>query len=361
MTIFINLLPYITLLLLAFFVPFLTGRKFHITFLFFILFIFAGFRDEVGWDYFNYLLTMEDVGWRIANTEFLMRQLELFCYNHGTPRLFFVVTSFLTVLCYFMTIAKESRNPSASIIAFLCFPVLFLSSLVTIRFSLAVAIVFLSYHFLSNKRYLWYLVLLVAAFFVHKAALFAVFTMPFLVLHISFNLRTNLVILFLSYLFGILFNSFTFFSSIDFTFLNEFGFEDITQGIETYMVESSRGFSRTPYLYALVDIIILLSYNGKAKQNGDDPLGLYITMFNIGCSITFLFTFNPTFASRIGQFFLCFFVLIVPYLKRGSVQQVVIYSILIFVYVYQLVLPGFHPDFIGRVNCWLPYRMNFAL
>ena len=361
MTIFYDLLPYIILLLLTFLVLLLADRKFYIPILFFVLFVFAGFRYGVGWDYYNYLMTMEEGGWRIDNTEFLMRQLELFCYNHRTPQLFFIVTSFLTVLCYFITIAKESENPSASIFAFLCFPVLFLSSFVTIRFSLAVAIVFLSYHFVNNKRYLWYIVLLVIAFFVHKAALFAVFTIPFLVMHTSFNLRTNLIILFLGFVFGIVFNSFTFFSSIDFTFLNDIGFEDITQGIETYMIESSSGFSRTPYLYALVDIIILVSYNDEAKQNVDDPLGLYITMFNLGCSITFLFAFNPTFASRMGQFFLCFFVLIVPYLKRGSIQLVVIYFILCFVYVYQLILPGYHPDFIGRINCWLPYKMNFGL
>lgn len=361
MTILFDLLPYVILLLLTFFIPFTMGRKNYILFLFFVFFVFTGFRYGVGWDYFNYLLTVEEGGWRINTSEYLIRKLELFCYNHKTPQLFFIVTSFCTILCYFITITKESKNPSASIIAFLCFPVLFLSSLVTIRFSLAVAIVFLSYYYVHNKRYLIYFFLLVVAFFVHKAALFAILTIPFFIFKISFNLRTNLIILIVGFVFGILFNSFSFFSNLDFSFFSDIGLENVNQGIEIYMTENSSGFSRTPFLFAIMDVVILISLSKDAKQNGNDPLGFLMTMFNIGCSITFLFAFNPTLASRVGQFFLCFFVLIVPYLKKGSIQQVVVYSILCFVYFYQLVLPGFHPDFVGRINCWLPYRMNFRI
>lgn len=363
--ILIDLLPYIALLFMTVVIPKLFNKKVYMYLLFLIFFVFCGFRYGVGWDYFNYCETLELGGWRIEKSEFLIRQLELFCDKHGFVQFFFVATSFFTLLFYFWAISKESMNPGVSVFVFLTVPFLFFHSLTTIRFSLAVSMVFLACHFAYKKQYIPYLALLVASVLTHQAALFGVLTIPFVLKKIRFGFSLNMSIFIVCFVFGVVIGSFSFISSVfnvlfDNSFLSEF-----VSDAETYMTDKEgAGFSRTPYLYTIVNVVNLFTMKKMAKNNDgleqNNMLEHYVTMFNIGCSMMFLFSFHGTFASRLSQFFMVYILLIVPYYKKLSVQQIIVYSVFLFAFFYQLTIMAYHPDFVGRLNCWLPYRMNLS-
>lgn len=355
--ILIDILPYVFLLFLTLFLPAVSKK--YVWILFVVLLVFSGFRYGVGWDYFNYTVAVEEGGWRISRVEFLIRQLELFCYRQKTPQLFFFVTSLATLSCYFFVFSKVSFKPSASIFAFLCLPIFFLSSLSIIRFALAVAITFLAYYFLEQGRRSLYFALLVASFFVHRAAAFALLTMPFLFWKVSFNQRVNVIIFIASFVIGKVVGSFSLVSAVLDPILDMVQTEDVNY--VGYLVDSKgAGFSRTPYLYAAINIIVLASYNQLVRTSNNERMASLITLFSLGCSFMFLFSFNQTFASRMSQFFMVYFLLIIPYFKEKSIKNYMLISIFLFVFFFQLTTIGYHPDFIGRINCFLPYRMFFG-
>lgn len=357
----LELIPYILLFLLTLFVPKIVDKKYYMPFLFLVYFVFSGFRYGVGWDYFNYCENFEQGGWRIEETEFLFRILEYFCINHGFVQLFFVVTSFVLLLSYFWVISKDSINPAVSLFVFLTVAFFFLNSMTTIRFTIAVSLLFLSCHFAYKKQYFLYSLFLLASILSHTAALFGLITIPFVFRKVRFGFIVNLSIFIVCFVIGVVVGSFSFFSDIFNTLMDNSFLNEYIGHAEWYMEDlGSTNLSRTPYIYAVINLINLFTVKRMTKDNEDNMLEHYVTMFNIGCSLMFLFLFNAVFATRLSQFFMVYIILIVPYYKKLSIQQIVFYSIYTFVFFYNLTMKVYHPDFIGRVNCWLPYRMNFS-
>lgn len=354
------LLPYIALLLLTVFLPKLFNRRVYMYLLFLIFFVFCGFRYGVGWDYFNYLPTLVSAR-SIGNTEFVVRQIEWICYDYGFTQFFFVATSFFTILFFFLMISKESVNPGVSVFVYLTMAIFFFHSMTTIRFTMAVAIGFFACYFGYKKKYIPYFAFLFLSILTHKAALFGVLTIPFVLKKIKFGISTNMVIFVTCFVLGMVFSSLSIISSVFNALMDNSFLADYISDAESYLSEKGSGFSRTPFIYAAISLINLFSMENIEKYDEDNIFGHYATMFNMGCSFVFLFSFNPTFASRIGDFFLVTILLIVPYYNhRTPVQKFLLYSLLLFGFFYQLTISTNHPDFIGRPNCWLPYRMNFT-
>ncbi|MBR3711323.1 MAG: EpsG family protein [Bacteroidales bacterium] len=362
--VFIALFPYIGLLLLTLLIPqFVNNKKRYMVFLFLVYFMFSGFRYGVGWDFFNYLHIIEFGGLGIDNFEFLVRQLGYFCERHGFTQFFFVATSFVIVLGFFLMFAKESENPAVSIFVFLCIPTFLLNSFTIIRYFLAVSAIFLSCHYGYKKQYVPYFLLLIAAFLCHKAALFGLITIPFVLMKKEFGFTTNLTIFITCFVFGTIIGSFSFISSMFNTLLESalFSDSDILESGERYMQDiGNANFSRTPYVFALINLINLFSFRRNNQIESEQLLGHYVTMYNIGCSLMFLFSFHVTLANRVSVLFTVFLTLIAPFYKNKPIAKIALYSICLFVFFFELTIRASHIDFVGRLNCWLPYRMNLS-
>lgn len=367
--ILVGLLPYIALLLLTLLIPWFVNKKeyankkAYMFILFLIFFVFSGFRYGVGWDYFNYIDIIEYGGWRMEKVEFLVRQLDYFCENHGYTQFFFVATSFVIILFVFMMFSKESENPAVSVFIFLCIPTFFLNSMTIVRYFLAVSMTFLSCHYGYKKKYILYFGLLFAAFLCHKAALFGLITVPFVLLKKSFSFTTNLIIFIVCFVFGAIIGSFTVIRSVFTVILDSalFSDTDIFESGERYLFDmGNANFSRTPYVFALINFINLFAFQIKSQKESNQQLSHFVTMYNIGCSLMFLFSFHVTFANRLSVMFTIFLTLIAPFYKNKSVAKTAVYAICLFVFFFELTIRASHVDFIGRLNCWLPYRMNFV-
>ena len=136
---------------------------------------------------------------------------------------------------------------------------------------------------------------------------------------------------------------------------------DVLSNATSYIQDNgSENFSRTPYIFALINLINLFSFQKDNQVATNNQLGHYVTMYNIGCSIMFLFSFNAIFSNRLSTFFTIFLTLIFPYYKYKSNARLVLSTMFVFIFFFQLTIRASHPDFIGRLNCFLPYRMNFV-
>jgi hypothetical protein len=126
-----------------------------------------------------------------------------------------------------------------------------------------------------------------------------------------------------------------------------------------YFDSEGGGFSRSPLLYASINICNLIWYNKLTNNDSDEKSKLYITMYNLGCSVMFLFSFQATMASRLAQVFMVYILLLCPSYNRLKMAKSVIFVIAVVAYFFQLSIQGSHPDFSGRWNCFLPYRITF--
>lgn len=356
----LNQIPYYLILLLTFILPkFYKSNKYVYT-LFSVYVLFVCFRYGVGWDYFNYSDTIIAGDWRLERLEYLIRQIGLFCHKLQNSQLFIAITGFLTLLLFMYTIVKQSHNVYISIIVFICLPMFFLGSLTTIRYSLAVAVLFLSYNFV-NKNKLITLILVTIAFLIHKSSILYIFTLPFLMGKIEISKNINIMIFAVCYTLG------TFFPTINFIKILIENVPEINLFLEEssyigYIENSaSGGFSRSPYLYAFINILNFVNYNTLCKDNYSEQNKIYITLYNLGCSLMFILSFDQTISSRVSQFFMLSIILLFPQYNKLKISKYIIYIILIFSFTYQISIKGNHSDFIGRTNCYIPYTFNWKI
>jgi len=356
-----QLIPYIVLLLLTVLIPKLFPQK-GIRILFVIFVIFGGCCYGVGWDYFNYTNSILSGGWLIDRMEFIPQQIAVLAGKLNRPQLFFFVNSFFVVLLCFYTIQKESINPAASIIVFLCLPIFFISSISILRYAWAMSLLFFAHRYAEKQHWLIYLFFIAVAFLIHRASIFGILVMPFFFKKFNIPLTINIAIFTICFIFSAV-SSFSLYLSEIFTYLGELydGFEEMTEYGQRYIENSTgKGFSRTPYLYAFINILNFFNYNRFTENKSNERVARYITLYNIGCSVMFLMSFDSVFGSRMAQPFLSFSLLLIPYyFKQKDVCYYIILSLLIFVFIFQLSIPGYHSDFRGRQNCYLPYKLFF--
>ncbi len=360
MTIIIDLLPYFFLLLLTIIIPKI-ARKHYVGILFVIFTLFAGFRYGVGWDYFNYTRAIEEAGWQLERIEFIPRQIELLAHYFGEPQLFFLITSLLISLLYFVTIKKLSIDPAISIFVFLCIPLFFITSLTTIRFSMSVAILFFAAIF-ANNNWKLYLLLIIVAFFTHRASIIGLLVIPILFEKVHISRTLNFIIFICCFIFSLFYSLVPFLSA----FLIQLGdlskvLEEMAVTGQQYITSSTgTGYSRSPYLYATINLCNLLIYSHLTNSGSNNVVKKYITLFNLGTSLMFLMSFDQTYASRLAQPFMVFIILLIPYYRKVRTPlRYVIYAICLFAFVFSLSIQGFHPDFMNRRNCYLPYQLFF--
>lgn len=353
----IDLLPYIFLLFITVLIPKIL-KKNYITILGVIYVFFCGFRYGVGWDYFNYILTIKEGGWYITRMEFIVRQIAYLAHILDNSRIFFVITSLLITFFFFKTINKLSVVPRDSIFIYLCLPAFFISSLTTVRFSLAIALLFYATIFI-NKNWFLYIVFFTLSVMSHKSAIIGVFAIPFLCGTLKINKFWNIFIFIISFLFS-QFYSFSSSVSIVLSYIGGYldGISNIAeQGLNYLNNADSSGFSKSPYMYAFINVFNLFFYN-RLTHNGGDNVARYITLYNLGCSVMFVLSFDQVFASRLAQPFIVYIILIAPFYRKLLNRRYIVYIICVFVFLFQLSVKGNHADFQLRRNCYLPYKIS---
>lgn len=259
------------------------------------LFIFDNRGREIGWQLYYHIIKI------IIGDNF---------------NLFLAITAFLILLPVFVLIRKESSNPILSIIIYASF-LLYHFSFSGLRQALAISVVICSYRFLKEKRIIPFVLCVVAASFLHKSAI--VFLMVYPLSHIKIK---NIVYVLLIVVWSL---SLIFLRSI----LNELIpviFENTNYS--QYIIES--GGSYMLMIFYLFIFLTTFFINGENVANWRMMFFLLLLSQSLG-----LVTYAAT---RIGYYFLPFFILILPEISNGfkgrKITNFLIVAFMVFFFFY---------------------------
>lgn len=351
-----QLIPYIILLLLCVLIPIVFKREFSPLLLFLLFFSFSAFRYDVGWDWMEYHEIVKfDIADKIEGFELIERYIIYFCQWLNVPDLFFVINSFFTFLFLYLGIRKLSINPRVSFLIYLCIPVLYLHGLSTVRFHLALSVIFWAFSFLQNRKLILFLLIVIIAYFIHASSLVALLFIP--LYYINVDRKFNIIILVSSFLIST--SLFALIQSIDsniFILAKLLSYSNVNDG------GPSPSFTVFPILFHAINILNLIFY--KKIVSYDGRLSIYATIFNISCCIMQIFSFDETLSARLSRYFFIFIILIFPYYllpsKYRQINHFIIYSFLIGVFFMQFVISA--SAFKRKValkDQFLPYKTFF--
>ncbi len=298
---FVDLWPYL-IIALIFTACYLKKSENTSKIIYITLFAFCALRFDVGWDYTSYVDQIKK-----GYTGDIDNRIELFSkyvFSIGSYLKFypivFIIFAFLTLKITSLAINKYSVNPLLSWLVFYSMPLFFFASLSTLRQSVATAIIFYSYRYATEKKYLLFFITILIACLFHISAIAGVLILPLILVPIG--KKGNMLLFFSSFfiaklLFIILNNmvlGFNFYSRILFYINNETYKSTILQ-----------------YLYFSIGILNFFFYNRLIKA--DTRNKELITMSNFGLVLFNILSFEPVSAGRISAFYLIFWVFLIPY------------------------------------------------
>lgn len=318
---------------------------------FLVLFVFSAIRYDVGYDYMMYLdiLRYEPDYDRF---EFLEYLLQRFAAQTYIP-IFFIVNSFITVYFAKWAIEKLSVNVSISLLAFFCLPLLYTHSLSIIRFWSGVSVLFYATTFIYEKKWIHFAVFYIISYFLHGSMVVGILFIPLVLFEIS--RIANIILLILSFIGGeFVLNRLLGSSLADYGILGE------RLNYYAKIGDTESAMTKIPYLYLAIDILFLILWT-RNKNKSSAVLHKYITIFNIGVSILFLFSFDNTLNSRLCRPFLIYIILVVPLIlkhlrgetKRMSTLAFTLAASALFLYTITI-----YNDTLGKSE-YLPYRIIF--
>lgn len=178
---------------------------------FFVLWLTAGFRDQVGTDFISYrvyfdqikLLSYENRGIE-AGYYFLNKLVYFFNTNNES---IFLTTSFIILILIFMTINRYSNHIGVSVYLFITLYFYF-SSFNIVRQYIAVAIVFYALTYIVSNESKKYVACILIAMSFHVTAIVALLVYPFMkknhsaLLYLAISMITFCSIPFLPHIMG---------------------------------------------------------------------------------------------------------------------------------------------------------------
>ena len=323
----IYILPYVCLLLISVIVVFVKDKSGVKNVIPIMLFLFSALRYDVGYDYAGYYdIICNNFSWHIEKTEFLERQLIYLSQWLDIPQLFFIVNSFFTIFFVLLVVNKLSCYKRFSWLVFLCLNVLFMQSMSTVRFHLALALMFWGSTFLWERRLWIFLIVLCVAINIHSSAIITLLFIP--LVYMELNRKMNIILFVVSF-----FISTIVYHLVETVTINNLFFKML----HAYTVKEHKvdAFGILPYVFNVLNVFILMFY--KRLTSTYKQAGLFITIFNLSCCLMQMFAFNPTLSTRLSRYFFIYIILIIPLMihipKYGKILKQIFLSFLIVMYV----------------------------
>ena len=295
---YFDLVPYILLFLSLIFVYNIKNKGINKLYLMAtILFVFSAIRYGTGWDYFSYMNEIKSND--IERYEFLCQLLMTFSRNNGI-QLFFVVTSFLIIYPLAIGCKKMSRDPELSLIVYALIPQFYIYSLDVIRNAVAWSLVFCSYAYFREKKYLVSILLLLMALGFHISV---VASIPIYILYfLKIGRKISI---------GIFLSSFVLTSLLS-NYLLLLNFEDSAfKGASYYIGGEASGGGSMKWAMNMIGILFLLLWNRLSEVRGGNVK--YLVLINVGVSLWNLFyEVHTSLASRFSVNYIIFMILIIP-------------------------------------------------
>ncbi len=273
-----------------------------------VLILFSGLRYQVGYDYDAYLGIMKyPTDWSINRLEPFERFLIKYCVQTKFYQLFFIVNSFITIWCIWGGLNNLKKcgtitNISISILIFLTAPLMFLQSFSIVRHWTALSIVFYGSTWLLRGKMLNFIICIILSTTCHSVGWIGLLYYPLCKFKIS--LRLNVIAIIICLTCGEVFKGYllSHITGTDNLLINLF-----IRYIQSD--EGETGLTKIPYVFLAFDIIFL--YIRKFKYN--DIYQQFSTIYNAGCCLMFLLSFQTTISLRFSTLFLVYIIVAIPY------------------------------------------------
>jgi hypothetical protein len=160
-------------------VDYFSNDKDIITVIVLYVIIVSGIRENVGYDYANYVSfyifeNAPEVGFNLC-----IKALKLLGLNYNCM---FMMFSFATIMLIYKGIKRYTEHSNLAFLAFILIPGLYLNSFSIVRQAIAIAILFYGYHYLIEKKYTKYFIMTLLAASFHYTT---ILTIPFFLISLK--------------------------------------------------------------------------------------------------------------------------------------------------------------------------------
>ena len=350
----LQLIPYLFLLLLVWLISVSNNVQKVSDVLIVLLGCFVGCRYAVGWDYWNYTRAIWTAN--LERFEWIPKQIGYIAHDLHFPQFFFLFMAFFSMFFSIKALKRLSLDFPVSVYVFMTFPLFFLNSLIIDRFFLALSLMFYcSTLLLKDKKIFPFIIGLLVAVNIHVASIVAVL---FLVLcYVPINNKVNILIFVSSFVLNTIIVGFVV-SQVSILSTSEIYANSANSFLRYAEAGNSSNMNKIPILFYAINIVNLL-FQKQLFWNGDRMLNVYLSIFNIGCCLMQVFSFEQVMSARLSVFFLLYLCVIIPYYKNKQLYKLTFYTLGLMLFIYALTVNATHPDFVGRRNSYLPYNVFF--
>jgi hypothetical protein len=300
----------------------------------FIIIFISVFRFDIGYDYNSYYSFIYPK-LIITNFEYFPRIIYHISDYFDIPILVFVIFGLINYVLIFYTIDKTSTSRYESLIIF--FAMFYLTTLSTLRQSTAVAIIFYGFKYIKKKKLIKYIITCIIAFNFHRSAIigfllyplyyisyyYVIGTLGALVLGIRYILPKILAVYFPRY---------------------------VAYLVNQALVEASGNYMRLFYI-GLLFYCIVIACLGKifGKNRG------FFSIITLGVALPFILGGHT--GGRIAEYFLIYFVLLVPNVNsKLKINKRVIFLSTFYIYFFLYLLTTVY---LSKSSDYIPYRFYF--
>ena len=281
-----------------------SNKKYIYFIISFTLLFVSMFRFKVGFDYKNYLDSINFIINNGINSNYIFynrmepayKLFVLISYHLRNSYFVFFISSFITILLVSLSIYRYSKDYLLSIFIFYSFPFFYLDSFSIIRQWSAVSIIIFGYtSFIKNRNLFIFLITIILASLFHSSALISILIIPFF--FINFNRKMLLFLIFFIFILKYyLFNIIIYYLPFN---LNK---------IERLL--NTKGGDKLIYIITFFSFLFFYFKSNLESINKNNSIG--ITIFIFGNCLLYLFTDLGQIAQRFSIYFISIFIFLIP-------------------------------------------------
>jgi hypothetical protein len=319
----------------------------------FILLFISVFRYKVGFDYVNYLSSLNLIIKSGVKSNYLFyNQVEpaykfiiIIAFYFKSSYLIFFISSLITILLVSISIYKLSQDYLLSIFIFFSFPFFYLDSFSIIRQWVAISIIFFGYsNLISNKKVLKFIFCILIASLFHSTAFLGILILPFIFYKI--NKRFYFIIILFCFILKIYFINLLFYFNSPFLF-------------KINRISITQGGDKLQYFIYFISLIFFI-YKNKLDSFSRE-LSIHINLFLFATPFIFIFSDLGQLAQRTSIYFYFTIIFIIPILidfikfKYKFNSRFIFYLMFIFIFIFSLYISFSRNNF----SPIIPYKFIF--
>lgn len=293
----------------------------------FILIVFSGIRDHIGWDYYAYYDAIVNSTQNVLSSRGEILNMFLINISRvlGSPLLYFFITSLFTTGLIMLCVYRYSNGFWMGILLYLSIPLFYINSMSVIRFFVALSLTLYGIKFIVNRNLLKFILTIFIASLFHESSLIA------LSFYFIYKIRINTIlvvfILILSRTFSEVANQIIikFYKSYD---------------VYTEVISIVEG-TKAIYVFMVFTILVLIVR--KFWFNDDDFFIGASNIYILGMFIYLIFYSQGTLSHRLSLYGTIYIIILLPYIidkinnnHLKSISEMAIYSFCLLSYIYAL-------------------------